>query len=85
MTPLGDIRQKAGKTVSAFATEGDFDPATLASNSFEMEWPPRSGRVASFPEVDRAGWFALADAREKIIEGQRPLLDRLEALLGGGV
>jgi predicted NUDIX family NTP pyrophosphohydrolase len=85
MTPLGDIRQKAGKTVSAFAAEGDFDPATLASNSFEMEWPPRSGRVASFPEVDRAGWFALADAREKIIEGQRPLLDRLEALLGGGV
>ena len=85
MTPLGDIRQKAGKTVSAFAAEGDFDPATLASNSFEMEWPPRSGRVASFPEVDRAGWFALAYAREKIIEGQRPLLDRLEALLGGGV
>jgi predicted NUDIX family NTP pyrophosphohydrolase len=84
MTPLGDIRQKAGKTVSAFAAEGDFDPATLASNSFEMEWPPRSGRVASFPEVDRAGWFALADAREKIIEGQRPLLDRLEEILGGG-
>jgi predicted NUDIX family NTP pyrophosphohydrolase len=85
MTPLGDIRQKAGKTVTAFAAECDFDPATLASNSFEMEWPPRSGRVASFPEVDRAGWFSLADAREKIIEGQRPLLDRLEELLGGGV
>jgi predicted NUDIX family NTP pyrophosphohydrolase len=85
MTALGDIRQKAGKTVTAFAAECDFDPATLASNSFEMEWPPRSGRVASFPEVDRAGWFALADAREKIIEGQRPLLDRLEELLGAGV
>jgi predicted NUDIX family NTP pyrophosphohydrolase len=85
MTPLGDIRQKAGKTVTAFAAECDFDPANLASNSFEMEWPPRSGRVASFPEVDRAGWFSLADAREKIIEGQRPLLDRLEALLGGDV
>jgi predicted NUDIX family NTP pyrophosphohydrolase len=83
MTPLGDIRQKAGKTVTAFAAECDFDPATLESNSFEMEWPPRSGRVASFPEVDRAGWFSLADAREKIIEGQRPLLDRLEELLGG--
>lgn len=85
MTPLGDIRQKAGKTVTAFAAECDFDLATLASNSFEMEWPPRSGRVASFPEVDRAGWFSLADAREKIIEGQRPLLDRLEELLGSGV
>ncbi|WP_394890949.1 NUDIX domain-containing protein [Mesorhizobium sp. AaZ16] len=83
MTPLGDIRQKAGKTVTAFAAECDFNPATLASNSFEMEWPPRSGRVASFPEVDRAGWFSLADAHEKIIEGQRPLLDRLEELLGG--
>ncbi len=83
MTPLGDIRQKAGKTVTAFAAECDFDPATLESNSFEMEWPPRSGRVASFPEVDRAGWFSLADARQKIIEGQHPLLDRLEELLGG--
>ena len=85
MTPLGDIRQKAGKTVTAFAAGGDFDPVTLASNVFEMEWPPRSGRVASFPEVDRAGWFSLEDAREKIFEGQRPLLDRLEALLGGSV
>ena len=85
MTPLGDIRQKAGKTVTAFAAECDFDPATVESNSFEMEWPPRSGRVASFPEVDRAGWFSLADAREKIFESQRPLLDRLEVLLGGGV
>jgi predicted NUDIX family NTP pyrophosphohydrolase len=83
MTPLGDIRQKAGKTVTAFAAECDFDPATLASNSFEMEWPPRSGRFASFPEVDRAGWFSLRDAREKITEGQRPLLHRLEELLGG--
>jgi predicted NUDIX family NTP pyrophosphohydrolase len=85
MTALGDIRQKAGKTVTAFAAECDFDPATLESNSFEMEWPPRSGRVASFPEVDRAGWFSLTDAREKIFEAQRPLLDRLEELLGGGV
>ncbi|WP_353642091.1 NUDIX domain-containing protein [Mesorhizobium sp. WSM2239] len=84
MTPLGAIRQKAGKTVTAFAAECDFDPATLTSNSFEMEWPPRSGRVASFPEIDRAGWFSLADARARIIEGQRPLLDRLEEILGGG-
>ena len=83
LLPLGEIRQKAGKTVTAFVAEGDFDPASLASNRFEMEWPPKSGRVAAFPEIDRAGWFALDQAREKIIEGQRPLLDRLEALVGG--
>ncbi|MEP9388838.1 NUDIX domain-containing protein [Mesorhizobium sp. KR9-304] len=83
LTPLGEIRQKAGKAVTAFAAEGDFDPATLTSNSFEMEWPPRSGRIASFPEVDRAGWFAFAEAREKIVEGQRPLLDRLQDRLTG--
>ena len=83
LKPLGEVRQKAGKTVTAFATEGDFDPASLKSNRFEMEWPPKSDRVASFPEVDRAGWFALAEAREKIIEGQRPLFDRLDALLAG--
>lgn len=81
LTPLGEIRQKAGKAVIAFTAQGDFDPATLTSNSFEMEWPPKSGRIASFPEVDRAGWFALAEAREKMIEGQRPLLDRLHNLL----
>lgn len=80
--PLGEIRQKAGKSVTAFAIEGDFDAAALQSNSFEMEWPPRSGRKASFPEIDRAGWFALDAAREKMIEGQRELLDRLAKLLG---
>ena len=83
LTPLGEIRQKAGKVVTAFAAEGDFDLASLESNRFEMEWPPKSGRIASFPEVDRAGWFALAEAHEKIIEGQRLLLDRLEELVGG--
>ena len=83
LLPLGEIRQKAGKTVTAFAAEGDFDTASLDSNRFEIEWPPKSGRIAAFPEVDRAGWFALDEAREKIIEGQRPLLDRLEALVGG--
>lgn len=82
LRPLGEVRQKAGKAVTAFAGEGDFDPATLESNRFEMEWPPKSGRKASFPEVDRAGWFGLDEAREKMIEGQRPLLDRLEALTG---
>jgi predicted NUDIX family NTP pyrophosphohydrolase len=83
LKPLGEIRQKAGKVVTAFAAEGDFDPASLESNRFEMEWPPKSGRIASFPEVDRAGWFGLAEARDKIVEGQQPLLDRLEALSGG--
>ena len=83
LLPLGEIRQKAGKTVTAFAAEGDFDTASLDSNRFEIEWPPKSGRIAAFPEVDRAGWFALDEAREKIIKGQRPLLDRLEALVGG--
>lgn len=80
-TPLGEVRQKAGKSVTAFAAEGDFDVATLRSNSFETEWPPKSGRRASFPEIDRAVWFGLDEAREKMIEGQRPLLDRLALLL----
>jgi predicted NUDIX family NTP pyrophosphohydrolase len=82
LRPLGEVRQKAGKSVTAFAAEGDFDPANLESNRFEMEWPPKSGRKASFPEIDRAGWFSLDEAREKMIEGQRPLLDRLQDLLG---
>jgi predicted NUDIX family NTP pyrophosphohydrolase len=75
---LGEIRQKAGKRVTGFAIEGDFDPATLNSNTFEIEWPPRSGRMRTFPEVDRAEWFALPDAREKILPAQRPFLDRLQ-------
>ena len=82
LTPLGEVRQKAGKTVTAFAAAGDFDIAGLNSNRFEMEWPPKSGRMASYPEVDRAGWFTLAEAHEKMIEGQRPLLDRLARLIG---
>ena len=83
LKPLGEVRQKAGKAVTAFAGRGDFDPATLNSNRFEMEWPPKSGRTASFPEVDRAGWFGLAEAAEKILGGQRPRLDRLGELVGG--
>ena len=74
---LGSIRQKAGKTVEAWAAEADFDPAVLASNSFEMEWPPRSGKRQEFPEVDRAEWFGLEAAREKILAAQAELLDRL--------
>ena len=83
LVPLGDIRQKGGKLVTAFALEADFDPAALASNSFTMEWPPRSGRIQSFPEVDRVQWFGPDDAREKIQPSQRPILDALAALIAG--
>ena len=76
---LGDVRQAGGKVVTAFAVEGDLDPDTLRSNPFVMEWPPRSGRLQSFPEVDRAGWFTFAEARKKILAAQAPLLDRLSA------
>jgi predicted NUDIX family NTP pyrophosphohydrolase len=75
--PLGDAVQPGGKRVSAWAVEGDFDAATLVSNTFELEWPPRSGRKQSFPEVDRAAWFSPAAAREKLLAGQRVLIDRL--------
>jgi predicted NUDIX family NTP pyrophosphohydrolase len=81
--PLGEVKQPGGKHVTAWAVEGDFDPATLVSSSFEMEWPPRSGRKRSFPEVDRAGWFSPDEARQKILSGQRPFIDRLEQLLSG--
>ena len=79
--PLPPIRQKAGKVVACWAIEADCDPAKLRSNLFSMEWPPRSGRMAEFPEVDRGAWFALAEARAKILEAQIPLLDALQALL----
>jgi predicted NUDIX family NTP pyrophosphohydrolase len=79
---LGSIRQRAGKVVEAWAAEADFDPATLASNSFEMEWPPRSGSKQEFPEVDRAEWFDLETAREKILPAQAEFLDRLCERLG---
>ena len=78
---LCTIRQKAGKIVEAFAAEGDFDPATLSSLEFEMEWPPRSGEQARFPEIDRALWMRLPEARERILESQLPILDALEERL----
>ncbi len=78
---LGSIRQRAGKVVEAWAAEAEFDPALLDSNAFTMEWPPRSGRQAEFPEVDRAEWFGLDAAREKILPAQAELLDRLLAHL----
>ena len=77
LLPLGRVKQAGGKTVVAFAAAADFDTAALASNSFEMEWPPRSGRMQTFPEIDRAGWFSLDQARRLILAGQRPLLDAL--------
>jgi predicted NUDIX family NTP pyrophosphohydrolase len=82
LMPLGQFKQPGGKIVIAFALEGDFDPATLSSNSFEMEWPPRSGRKASFPEVDRAGWFGPDEARRKILKGQAPIIETLLTSVG---
>jgi predicted NUDIX family NTP pyrophosphohydrolase len=78
---LGEIRQKGGKPVAAWAVEGEFDPACLRSNLFEMTWPPRSGRTQQFPEIDRAQWYDLDEAREKINPAQVELLDRLQAIL----
>ena len=81
LRPLGEIRQRGGKIVEAFAAELDLNADAIASNMFEIEWPPRSGKRQRFPEVDRAAWFDLAAAREKINAAQREFLDRLEALL----
>jgi predicted NUDIX family NTP pyrophosphohydrolase len=78
---LGEVRQKSGKIIVAYAAAIDFDAVRLQSNVFELEWPPHSGRIEQFPEVDRAEWFTLAEARDKISVGQLPLLDRLEELL----
>ena len=74
---LAPVKQKSGKTVHAFALEADFDLSGVTSNSFEMEWPPRSGRMQSFPEVDRVAWFDLSTARRKILPGQLPFIDEL--------
>jgi predicted NUDIX family NTP pyrophosphohydrolase len=79
--PLGELVQRGGKIVTAFALEGDFDPAELKCNLFELEWPPRSGRQASFPEVDRAQWFAPAEARRKILPSQSAFIERLLAAI----
>jgi predicted NUDIX family NTP pyrophosphohydrolase len=80
---LGTVKQKGGKRVRAWAAEAEFDPATLRSNTFAMEWPPRSGAQREFPEVDRAAWFDPAEARRKILPAQIPFLDRLLAGLEG--
>jgi predicted NUDIX family NTP pyrophosphohydrolase len=74
---LGEIRQAGGKVVQAWAVEGDLDTTAIVSNTFEIEWPPRSGRVQEFPELDRAAWFDLATARLEIVTAQRAFLDRI--------
>ena len=78
LVELGEVRQKNRKVVSAWAAEGDVDASAVRSNTFEMEWPPRSGKRQEFPEIDRAEWFPLAQARVKLIEAQTAFLDRLE-------
>ncbi len=80
---LGSIRQKAGKTVHAWAAEGDLDPASVVSNTMKTEWPPRSGRWITFPEVDRCEWFDPPAARTKLLAAQAELVDRLLAALDG--
>jgi predicted NUDIX family NTP pyrophosphohydrolase len=82
LAPLGEIRQRGGKIVEAFAANFDVDVTAIRSNTFEIEWPPRSGRRQTFPEVDRACWFDLPTARDKINEAQQTLLDRLATLPG---
>jgi predicted NUDIX family NTP pyrophosphohydrolase len=74
---LGDVKQPGGKVVTAWAFEGDCSPENIRSNTFSIEWPPKSGHTREFPEVDRADWFSLDDARLRILKGQLPLLDRL--------
>ena len=81
---LGSFRQSAAKIVDVWAVEGEFDPAHLNSNTFAMQWPPRSGRMGEFPEVDRAQWFTPAEAARKILKGQRPMLQALLQQLGEG-
>jgi predicted NUDIX family NTP pyrophosphohydrolase len=83
LVELGSVRQKGGKTVSAWAAEGDLDADAVRSNTFTMEWPPRSGRTAEFPEIDRAAWFDVETAREKLVPAQAELLDRLQSVARG--
>ena len=79
--PLTSRKQPGGKIISAWAMEGDCDPSAIRSNTFSMEWPPRSGKQQEFLEVDRAGWFPIPAAREKIVKGQAPFLDELSEIL----
>ena len=81
LLPLGRVRQRGGKWVEAFALEGDFDVENVKSDSFALEWPPKSGKIQHFPEIDRPAWFSLPCARVKILASQLPFLDRLKELL----
>jgi predicted NUDIX family NTP pyrophosphohydrolase len=83
LAPIGEVTQKSGKVVTAFVVEIDVDPAAAVSNTFEMEWPRGSGRIQTFPEVDRVEWFDLATAARKILPAQAPLLDRVESAVRG--
>ncbi len=80
-TPLGELKQSGGKFVSAWAIEGDCDPTQLRSNTFQLEWPPRSGKHIEVPEVDRGAWFSIVEARTKLLTGQLGFIDALLALL----
>jgi len=77
LVPLAAVAQSRGKTVHSFIAESDLDPADIRSNTFVLEWPPKSGQMQAFPEIDRAAWFSLEEARRKIVAGQRPILDEL--------
>jgi predicted NUDIX family NTP pyrophosphohydrolase len=81
LVELGEIRQKSGKLVLGWAVAGDLDPSTAVSNTYDVEWPPRSGRIQSFPEIDRVEWFDLDEARRRLKAAQVPFLDRLQAAL----
>jgi predicted NUDIX family NTP pyrophosphohydrolase len=83
MISLEHLRQPSGKLVYAWAIRGDVDPSQLKSDTFSMEWPPKSGRYQEFPEVDRAAWFAIDEATRKILKGQAAFLDQLQEKLGG--
>ena len=81
LVALGEVRQRGGKVVSAWAAAGEVDPDTITSNTFTLEWPPRSGTRREFPEVDRAGWFGAEEARDKLLAAQAELIDRLLGVL----
>jgi predicted NUDIX family NTP pyrophosphohydrolase len=81
LRPLGEVTMSGGKVVTVWAVEADLDPARVTPGVFDLEWPPRSGTIRQFPELDRVGWFELEAARDKLVKGQRPFLDRLAELL----
>jgi predicted NUDIX family NTP pyrophosphohydrolase len=84
LVPLGEVIQRSGKRLTVWAAEGDLDPAAVVPGTFTLEWPPRSGRTAEFPELDRVAWWTVDDARGHIVAGQRPFVDRLVAIVAAG-